>query len=240
MYEIKLIFQLEKPEVPEELDKLMVSFFKASIEKHSPELFERLYTKKASVIKTYCWACYLPGANFTKDKIRLNKNEFTITFTDADMGEFIEFFNAFQLMRYKKYPTNKNSMTLISVKIRKLPPIKDTELIIKMQSSLVVRKHNSLDNTDIYYTCEDDEFSEMVKENLKIFLQKLNIEMDIESFSITPIKAKKVVAKVWQRPTDANIGLYKITGSVQLLELLYTAGLGTRRSLGHGKWEIVY
>lgn len=240
MYELKLIFQLEKSEVPIQLDKLMVSFFKASLENYSLELFERLYNKKASIIKTYCWACCLPGANFIKDKIKLNSNKFVLTFSDADMGELIEFFNAFQLMQYKKYPMDKNSMTLVSVKIKKLPPIKENELIIKMQSSLVVRKHNSVDNTDIYYTCEDSQFSEMLKENLKIFLQKLDIAMDIESFSITPIKAKKVVAKIWDRPTDANIGLYKLTGSTQLLELLYAAGLGVRRSEGHGKWEIIY
>ena len=70
---------------------------------------------------------------------------------------------------------NKNSMKLVSVKTKKLREIEENEIIIKMQSSLVARKHNSDDNTDNYYTYEDPEFPEIVKENLRIFLQKINI-----------------------------------------------------------------
>lgn len=43
-------------------------------------------------------------------------------------------------------------MKLVSVKTKKLREIEENEIIIKMQSSLVARKHNSDDNTDNYYT----------------------------------------------------------------------------------------
>ncbi|RHQ08889.1 hypothetical protein DW987_13605 [Ruminococcus sp. AM50-15BH] len=39
---------------------------------------------------------------------------------------------------------------------------------------------------------------------------------------------------------DGNIGIYKITGNLRLLEILYAAGIGTRRSAGHGKFEIIF
>lgn len=167
-------------------------------------------------------------------------NKFTITFSDADMGELLMFFNAFTLMKYKTFHMNRNSMKLMYVKTKQLKEIKETEVIIKMQSSLLARKHNSDDNTDIYYTCEDTEFPEIVKENLRIFLQKINLECDINDFSVIPLKGKKIVARVWQRPTDASVGIYKLTGNPQLLEILRTAGLGVRRGLGHGKFEIIY
>ena len=61
MTELKLEFLLEEPEIPAEVDRLLLSFLKASVEKYSSELFEKLYTKKQSVMKTYCWSCYLPG-----------------------------------------------------------------------------------------------------------------------------------------------------------------------------------
>lgn len=131
-------------------------------------------------------------------------------------------------------------MKLVAIKARNLPEIKDTELIIKMQSSLIVRKHNSEDNTDIYYTCEDAEFPSMVKENLRVFLEKLNINMDISNFSITPLKGKKVVSKVMSRYTDQSIGIYKLTGNPELLNLLYAAGLGSRRSEAHGKFSVLF
>lgn len=240
MNELKLEFQLETTEVPAELDKVLVSFLKAASENYSPVLFEKLYNKNSSIIKMYVWSLYLPGARFTQEKIMLNQNRFSMTFSDADMGELIEFYNAFVLMKYKVYPMNQNSMKLMSVKVKNIPEIQDTELIIKMRSALIVRKHDSTDNSDQYYTCEDPEFGEMVAENLRIFLEKLNLEMDISDFSITPLKARKVVTRIWGRPVDGSIGIYKITGNPALLNLLRAAGVGTRRSLGHGQWEVIY
>lgn len=240
MYELKLEFQLETTEVPAELDKVLVSFLKASLENYSPVLFEKLYNKNASIIKTYTWSLYLPGARFTQEKILLNQKRFTMTFSDADIGELIEFYNAFVLIKGKPYPMNKNSMRLISIKIRNIPEIQDTELIIKMKSALIVRKHDSTDNSDKYYTCEAPEFGEMVKENLRIFLEKLNLEMDISDFSITPLKGKKVVTRTWGMLIDGSIGVYRITGNLELLNFLRAAGLGTRRSIGKGMWEAIY
>ena len=62
-----------------------------------------------------------------------------------------------------------------------------------------------------------------MKENLRVFLEKLNINMDISNFSITPLKGKKVVSKVMSRYTDQSIGIYKLTGNPELLNLLYAA-----------------
>ena len=163
MNELKLEFQLETTEIPAELDKVLVSFLKATIENYSPALFEKLYNKNSSILKKYTWATYLPGARFTQEKTLLNQNRFTMTFSDADIGELIEFYNAFILMKYKPYSMNQNSMRLMAVKIRNIPEIQDTELIIKMRSALIVRKHDSINNSDKYYTCKDLEFGEMVK-----------------------------------------------------------------------------
>ena len=191
-------------------------------------------------MKTYCWTCYLPHAQFTSDTIKLGANKFMLTFSDIDMGELLIFFNAFSLMKHKIFHMNKNSMKLLSVKTRKLQTIKETELIVKMQSSLIARKHNSDDNTDVYYTFDEPEFSDIVKENLKIFLQRINIECDTSDFSIVPLKGKKVVTRTMGQFVDGNIGIYKITGNLRLLEILYAAGIGTRRSAGHGKFEIIF
>ena len=61
MNELKLEFQLETTELPAELDKVLLSFLKAAVEKYSPALFEKLYNKTSSVMKTYCLSMYLPG-----------------------------------------------------------------------------------------------------------------------------------------------------------------------------------
>lgn len=42
------------------------------------------------------------------------------------------------------------------------------------------------------------------------------------------------------RYTDQSIGIYKLTGNPELLNLLYAAGLGSRRSEAHGKFSVLF
>lgn len=45
MTEIKLEFLLEEPEIPAEVDRLLLSFLKASVEKYSPTFSENFIQK---------------------------------------------------------------------------------------------------------------------------------------------------------------------------------------------------
>lgn len=239
MYQYKLTFQLENSWLPKEIDRLIVSFLKASSQACSQEFYESLYDKSKSIIKSYTYSYLLPGAKFEKDRIALAGNSFSIFFSDADLQELICFFNAFQLMKGKKYPMNGNSMKLVSIYMQKLDEIKDMEIVIKMQSSLIVRNHNSQNNSDIYYTCDMEGFDKALKENIDIFLGRMGVDISTEEFSIQPVKGKKVVVPVFGRNTDASIGIFKLTGTCELLNILYSAGMGARRSEGHGKFEII-
>ncbi len=104
------------------------------------------------------------------------------------------------------------------------------KLLLKCKSPLLVRNHNSKDNSDIYYTCEMEGFAEALKENVSIFFSKMGVDIKTDDFLIETIKGKKVVVPVFGRNTDASIGIFKLTGSCQLLNILYLAGLGVRRS----------
>ena len=154
MQQYKLTFKLEKNWLPKELDRLIVSFLKASTQAYSQNFYERLYDKSQSIIKSFTYSYFLPGAKFNKDRIELQGNEFSMFFSDADWEELLYFFNSFQLLKYKKCPMNDNSMELVSIYMQKLNEIKENEIIIKMQSPLLVRNHNSKDNSDIYYNCD--------------------------------------------------------------------------------------
>lgn len=239
MFQLKLTFKLDNNVLPKELDRLLVSFLKASAQNYSQEFFKSLYDDKKSIIKSYTFSYYLPGASFKDENIQLNRNEFTMFFSDADLGQMIHFSNAFKLMKFKPYPMSGNKMQLSSVIMQQRQEIKDSEIVVKMQSSLIVRRHNSDDNTDIYYTHEQEGFCDAVKENVKVFLDKLGIALSADNFSIMPVKAKKVVVPVFGRSTDASLGVYKLAGPSELLNVLYLAGIGVRRSEGHGKFDIL-
>ncbi|MBC5690046.1 CRISPR-associated endoribonuclease Cas6 [Mediterraneibacter sp. NSJ-55] len=240
MVQVRLDFKTEKPELPRDLDKLIVSFLKASLQNFSTELYEQLYGERKAVLKTFTYSLYLPGAKFLADKIVLKGNNFSLYFSDSDIGQLIQFINAFKLMRFKKYSMNRNSMELQKVYAEKKEEITDSEIIVKIQSSLVVRKHEAQDNSDVYYIYNHPDFCKTLKKNVEIFLEKLEIPLSTEGFSIVPIKGKKIVTDIFGRKTDANIGIYKLTGSPQLLNLLYQSGMGSRRSEGHGKFEVIW
>lgn len=239
MQQLKLTFQTEYPTLPQDLDRLLVSFIKASAQNYSQDFFDVLYDKDRSIIKPFTFSTYLPGARFVEDRILLGQPGFTMYFSDADLGQIIQFFNAFCLMKMKKYPVSGNTMQLTSVMLQKRKEITDSEVIVKISSSLIVRRHYQEDNSDQYYTFDQPEFGKALKENVEIFVQKLGLQVPTDTFSIMPLKGKKVVARVFGRPVDASIGAYKLTGSPELLNLLYLAGLGVRRSSGHGKFEIL-
>lgn len=149
------------------------------------------------------------------------------------------FFNAFQGMKFQKYPMAGNSMQLVSMYIQNMNEIKDDEVIIRMSSPLIVRRHNSDDNSDKYYVYNTDGFEQTLKENIDIFINRMNIPIKSDSFGIEPIKAKKVVIPVFGRNTDASLGIFKLKGDSTLLNLLYMSGIGARRSEGKGKFDIL-
>lgn len=239
MFQLNLLFDTENPVLPRDMDKLIVSYLKASVQNYSSDFFDNLFDKSKSILKSYSFAYYLPEAVFKGDKIYLGHNSFTIYFSDADTREILQFFNAFRGMQFKSYPMNGNSMRLISIGMQKLKEITDSEIVVKMQSSLLVRKHNWEDNSDIYYTYNQEGFAETLKENVKLFVNRMGYPVSVDEFSIIPIKGKKVVTTVFGRNTDANIGIFKLSGSPELLNLLYLAGIGVRRSEGHGKFQII-
>lgn len=239
MLQFKLTFKLEENFLPREIDKVMVSFLKAATQSYSQELFDSLYDKSKSIIKSYCFSYLLPGATFCGNKIILSKNEFSLFFSDANAAELLQFFNSFQGMKFKSYPMNGNSMKLVAIHMQQLDEIKDNEIVIKLQSPLIVRQHNSMDNSDIYYTCEMDGFQAVLKDNITFFIEKLGISASTDGFGIEVIKGKKVVVPVFGRPTDASLGLFKLKGSCQLLNVLCAAGLGSRRSEGKGKFIVI-
>lgn len=239
MHQYKLIFKLEQKWLPKETDRVMVSFLKASAQSYSFRFYDSLYDKSKSIIKSYTYSMFLPGARFVGDRIELESDEFSLFFSDADLQEALQFFNGFQKMKFRKYPINGNSMELKSIRFLQLHEIKENEIIVRMQSPLIVRRHNVENNTDIYFTSDMEGFSSGLKENIEFFLGKTGIKANTDGFSIQPVKGKKVVVPVFGRNTDASLGIYKLTGSCGLLNILYLAGAGARRSSGHGKFEVI-
>ena len=53
MVRLELTFELVRQEFPLEYDRLLVSFFKATLQNYSQEMFDALYNKNASIQKQF-------------------------------------------------------------------------------------------------------------------------------------------------------------------------------------------
>lgn len=239
MFQLKLSIQLENNRLPGELERPVVSFLKASIQKESHELYEKLFCSKKAVLKSYCFSYYLPQAVFEKRAIYLGNPEFTIFFSDADMEELLHFYNGFLKMRFVKYPLNGNSMCLTHVAIVPLKEIREDHIIVKMLSPLLVREHDRENNKDRYCLFDEDNFSDVLKENTGYFMEQMGYGFSMEGFSIKPVKAKKVVVPAFGKLVDGNLGVYQLAGPPGLLNILLSAGIGSRRSEGRGKFQVI-
>lgn len=240
MYNIKLSFELKENFLPREIERVAVSFLKAAALREGQDFFGAMFDKGRSISKAFCFSYYLPQPQFQEDKIILRSSNFSIFFSDANLEELLRFYNGFLKLKFEEYPIKGNIMELKSVFLNKMKEIQDDTIVIKMLSPLLVRSHDVATNKDKYYLFSEIGFSEALKKNIEVQLRRLGKSFPMENFSITPIKAKKVVVPNFGQKLDGNLGVFKLTGNPDLLNFLYQAGMGSRRNEGRGKWEIFF
>lgn len=237
MQKLKLEFLLNEPFLPRELDKVLVSFLKGVLQNRSEQLYQDYYgTPK---MKSYTFSEWLPGVKFKNEKILLSEPRFSVFFSTPNAKELFLFYNAFLKAKGQIYPLNQNSMQLEDISLVPLAEVITSEIIIKMLSPMIARKHDRNTNTDTFYTFDQDGFEECIKESLKNLLKQMGHHCPVENFRIIPLDGKKVVATTFGRMTDANLGFYRLEGDPQLLNFLCQSGIGSFRSQGHGAFQVI-
>ena len=61
----------------------------------------------------------------------------------------------------------------------------------------------------------------------------------VDSLQVTPIKAKKVIIKFYEKQIECSTGIFILEGDIELLNYLYKAGMGSKHSAGFGMFQIV-
>ncbi|MHB8089626.1 MAG: CRISPR-associated endoribonuclease Cas6, partial [Anaerolineaceae bacterium] len=121
-------------------------------------------------------------------------------------------------------------------------PITDNAVRFKILSPIVIRDHDEKEGKDWYLTFEDEGFEEIWKRNLKTELQNTfgrDVSGDINALRIKPIHLKKTVVKSYGIYIPCTIGSLVLEGEKYLLEYLYKAGAGSKRSMGFGCLDVV-
>ena len=61
----------------------------------------------------------------------------------------------------------------------------------------------------------------------------------LEGFKINPIQSKKIIVKLYEKKIESSIGTFEIEGKTKLLDYLYRAGIGSKKAMGFGLFEII-
>ena len=234
----KLYFKLEKEEIPIQYRKTIISYFKHSLEEYNQKYYQKYYNGKDPIIKQYAFSAYYKQQKIEKDKIILEDQRLEINITTSDYETGIILYNSFNKQKHKKYSLNNNSMTLENITMANEKEITTEKISVKFQAPLCVRLREN--SKDYYYSYENEKFEETLKINIKEQLKITNMPTEIvDTFTIKPIKAKKVLIKFYEKGIECSTGTFELSGNKELLKYLYKSGIGSKHSAGFGMFQII-
>lgn len=234
---LKLVFELENGKLDIQYRKGIISWIKHAIQAYDENLFQGMY--HANQKKTFTFAPILSAPKFEKEEIIMQDNQFSILFSAYNYSHALHLYNSFLGQKFKKFSLFQNSMTLKQIIM--IPEIQITteKITIKMVSPLIVRNHNRETLKDMYYAYNREEFKEYLNINIEEQLQAENLDKYIlNGFDIKPIQAKKIVIPVYEKMIECTIGTFQLEGNIELLDYLYKAGIGAKKAMGFGLFEI--
>ena len=170
----------------------------------------------------------------------MQDNQFSIVFSAYNYIYGLHLYNSFVKQRFQKFPLNKNSMKLTSIIMLKEREINEGKIIIKMSSPIICRNHDKTTLKDMYYAYNREEFQKYIRINIEeqLIAENLNIQL-LNNFEITPIDAKKIIIPVYEKMIECSLGIFELHGDIELLKYLYKAGIGSKKAMGFGLFEII-
>lgn len=235
---IKLYFTLENTKLPIDYRRSIISFIKLSLSEYSKKEFEKYYNQKDNIVKPYAFSVFFRKTQINGQEIIVEDKKMEMNMTIENYETAITLYNAFNHQKNKKFSINKNSWQLQNIVLIPEKEIKENKIIIKFQAPLCVRQRK--DNKDYYYSFEKEKFEETLKMNIREQLKITSIPIEVvDTFKITPIKAKKVIIKFYEKQIECSTGIFELEGKIELLDYLYKAGVGSKHSAGFGMFQIV-
>lgn len=189
--------------------------------------------------KTFTFATILSKPIFNQENITMQDSHFSVVFSAYNYVYALHLYNSFLQQKFQKYSLNKNSMTLTNIIMIPEKEIITESIEIKMSSPLITRKHDRETLKDMYYAFDRMEFKECLKVNISEQLQAENLDLSLlKNFDITSINAKKAIIPVYEKMIECSLGIFKLEGNKKLLDYLYKAGMGSKKAMGFGLFEI--
>lgn len=237
---LKMIFQLKRPELDIEYRRAFLSLLKDCFKHQSLKVFEKLYGS-GTPMKPFTFGIFLPQPRFVHNTIKLNSNAITMNFSTV-YPELGTYFYSSLIKKWKRseaYPLpGCNSLQLKRVSLQTEIPITSSEMVFKTLSPFLVRLHHQQSNHDEYLTKKHHLFISQLEKIISVMLEELTGAQDRVKF--IPVKINQCIPiKHFGTLVGGNTGVFKLIGRPDVLDFIYKAGVGSRRSEGFGLLEVV-
>lgn len=233
---MKLEFFLDDNKIEYDYRRIIISFFKKTLETYNEDIKEIVYGIGSK--KEMCFSPFFKAKEFKDGHIILENGKLNIfiSFNDKLLG--IHFFNALLGMINKEFRFRDNVLKLEKVSKVEEKNIKTEEVVFKLLSPLVIRE--ILDNRKSWYHYLDEKGLEILKKNLIYNLkEKFPVEY-IEKLEIVPLDIRKVIVEFYGLKIQSTLGTIRVKGKKEILEYLYRTGLSTsKKSAGFNMLDVV-
>ncbi|PWJ93311.1 CRISPR-associated endoribonuclease Cas6 [Oceanotoga teriensis] len=232
----KLDFKTNNNVIPIDYRRFLLSYIKNALSNYDEKIYSQYYNKKDPIHKNFTFTINFGKSKFEKEKILLEENKFSFYYSTSDYVLGTHLFAAFREQINREFKIKNNSINLCNIKFFKSKNFLSKNIDFKILSPVLIRDHKK-DNSDVYYSFEDKEFEEILKNNLKYRLKDFPSEY-LENISIIPIKTRSVLVKNYGTILKGNLGYIKILANEKVIEYIYQSGLGSKNSMGFGMLEI--
>ena len=237
---LSLEIELENEKFPKDKNRVILSILKKALEDYDKEYYDKLYADPSR--KDFTFSMYMGrGCEFLRDEIVIPDKKIILNFSFYEPYDGLMFYNALVGFRGKKHPIAENSAAVKNIWVRNEKPILLENVVFKALSPVVVRDHNGDNKKTWYYSLNEQKGREIFIRNLECqIVDKFGdaAKYDLKDMEFE-FKSKDVRVKNYSIDILSNIAIMKVSAKQYILDYIYKAGVGSKRSMGFGMLEIV-
>ncbi|AKL95675.1 CRISPR-associated protein Cas6 [Clostridium aceticum] len=234
---------LENEMIPKDKNRVILSLLKSCFSSYSENYYKALYVEEQNKKKDFTFSLYLGNCKFLREEIMVPSKKILLNFSSYNDEDGIMFFNSILQNKGKSYPIINNTMTLQKISLIREKLVHNYEVTYKPLSPIVVREHNGNNKKTWYHSLSNQEGQAIFIENLKYQVKDALGKRGLLDFQDIKIEIaqnnKEVKVKNYGIEVLSNITNIKMKGQPYILDYLYKAGIGSKRSSGFGMVDIV-
>lgn len=231
---------LENDFLDKDKNRVIVSLLKNCFQSYSEKYLEELYEKPQS--KDFTFSLFLGyDAKFEREYITIPSKKILLNFSAYESYDGLMFYNSILNNVGKTIKYKDTKIKIEKIILKKEKAILTEKVVFKILSPIVSRDHNADNKTTWYYPLSEEKGKEVFIRNFKTeVIEKFgdSCKYDLEDIRFK-FNTKTVKVKNYSIEVLGNIGTVEVAAKTYILEYIYKAGIGSKKSLGFGMLDIV-